>query len=331
MGDAVRNEKPQVDPGRLTGDTGDAGELQAEPSAATGVASPNTFVALTESTLVTPQSSNAGISERFHRAALTHDWQQTLKRGVEAESQYLLATNSGVDDGLRLRWIIQVCDALQSYEPCAADLNRVYLWQSQAVRAALADESLREIHTQIREVSAALQHDLKWLKELLDLAVRYRFTPMLSSLVEARQRNRWPHELDSFDWPQFRRELLAVRDEVHHRLTEATGDGGTNETPAAPSRGAKPVEVVTGVDGTPLLLNDVLLNVLENLKGKALKVEKLAQLVTGGDSTRLYRAGLKTVLQANGLVGHKHGVGWYSTTFPPPERVIRTAKSTAKN
>lgn len=240
MGDAVRNEKPQVDPGRLTGDTGDAGELQAEPSAATGVASPNTFVALTESTLVTPQSSNAGISERFHRAALTHDWQQTLKRGVEAESQYLLATNSGVDDGLRLRWIIQVCDALQSYEPCAADLNRVYLWQSQAVRAALADESLREIHTQIREVSAALQHDLKWLKELLDLAVRYRFTPMLSSLVEARQRNRWPHELDSFDWPQFRRELLAVRDEVHHRLTEATGDGGTNETPAAPSRGAKP-------------------------------------------------------------------------------------------
>ena len=44
--EAVRNAKPQTDTWRLTGDTGDAGELQAEQLATIGVVSPSSFVAL---------------------------------------------------------------------------------------------------------------------------------------------------------------------------------------------------------------------------------------------------------------------------------------------
>lgn len=57
--------------------------------------------------------------------------------------------------------------------------------------------------------------------------------------------------------------------------------------------------------------------ILKELDGKALKVEELACLVAGGDSSRLYRMGLKTVLEEGGHIARRPNVGWYRPDSPP--------------
>ena len=79
-----------------------------------------------------------------------------------------------------------------------------------------------------------------------------------------------------------------------------------------------------------LLLNDTCLGIMEILVGKSMTVEMLAKEVVGGDSNRLYRDGLKKVLEANGLVKHDRKLGgWYHPDKPPLKRSANLLKSCA--
>ncbi len=91
--------------------------------------------------------------------------------------------------------------------------------------------------------------------------------------------------------------------------------------PAAPSSGAKPVETI---------MNDTLLGILKALDGRAMRVEKLAQEVTGGESSRLYRDGMKTVLVKDGHIVLDRRIGYYRPDKPPVDRVLPAAKLDAK-
>jgi hypothetical protein len=76
--------------------------------------------------------------------------------------------------------------------------------------------------------------------------------------------------------------------------------------------------------------------ILAALDGKAMKVEELANVCTGGDSSRLYKAGLKSELELRGLIRHKRGLGWYRPDKPPnggnkSATLAQSAKSPAKN
>jgi hypothetical protein len=57
--------------------------------------------------------------------------------------------------------------------------------------------------------------------------------------------------------------------------------------------------------------------ILKALKGRALRLDPLAVLVSNGDTSRLYRAGGLRELRAAGLVKHKPGVGFYLPGFSP--------------
>ncbi len=79
-----------------------------------------------------------------------------------------------------------------------------------------------------------------------------------------------------------------------------------------------------------LILNDTCLAILNALNGKSMSVQELANKVTGGETTRLYRDGMKTTLVARGLIIHDRKIGYYRPDAPPPERVAKVAKSDAK-
>lgn len=76
----------------------------------------------------------------------------------------------------------------------------------------------------------------------------------------------------------------------------------------------------------PIVLNDTLLGIMKELDGRALRVEALAKLVTGGEPNRLYRDGMKTVLEANGFIVLDRRIGWYRPDRPPPDRIPPAAK-----
>jgi hypothetical protein len=71
-------------------------------------------------------------------------------------------------------------------------------------------------------------------------------------------------------------------------------------------------------------------SILDALKGVALKTEALANTVCGGDTKKLHRAGGLQELRDHGLVGHKHGVGFYNTEFKPPSLIPPKKKQRAK-
>lgn len=109
------------------------------------------------------------------------------------------------------------------------------------------------------------------------------------------------------------------------------------DPPAAPSSDGKPVDGNAGQQPAPArddsratILNDTLLGILKALDGKAMGVEELARVVTGGEQARLYRAGLKTTLKAQGHVDHVRGIGYFRPDKPPADRVLPAAKLGAK-
>jgi len=63
--------------------------------------------------------------------------------------------------------------------------------------------------------------------------------------------------------------------------------------------------------------NDLQRRILSALDGRALKKQKLADDACGGEGTRLYRKGGIKELRVQGLVGHKHGLGYYRPDKPP--------------
>ena len=79
-----------------------------------------------------------------------------------------------------------------------------------------------------------------------------------------------------------------------------------------------------------LVLNDTCLGILKALDGRAMRVEELAKTVTGGETTRLYRDGLKTILKANGMIVYDSKIGYFRPDAPPPERVAKVVKLDAK-
>ena len=79
-----------------------------------------------------------------------------------------------------------------------------------------------------------------------------------------------------------------------------------------------------------LVLNDTCLNILNALDGKAMRVEELAKVVTEGETTRLYRDGLKSILEANGKIVRNAKIGYYRPDAPPQERVVKVVKLDAK-
>ena len=64
-------------------------------------------------------------------------------------------------------------------------------------------------------------------------------------------------------------------------------------------------------------LDAMLQSILEALDGVALRVEDLADKCTGGDSSRLYKVGLKKILEARGLVKHQNNIGYFRPDRPP--------------
>lgn len=69
------------------------------------------------------------------------------------------------------------------------------------------------------------------------------------------------------------------------------------------------------------LLTPMQKSIWEALQGTALRVEPLARKVSGGDTGRLYKAGLKTQLCAVGIVKYQRGLGYYRPDAPPVEFV----------
>jgi hypothetical protein len=79
-----------------------------------------------------------------------------------------------------------------------------------------------------------------------------------------------------------------------------------------------PVAIVT--QSSPLtnhILTPFQIEILKALDGKALKLQALADRLSGADTKRLYNEGLKTVLMEKGLIEHVNA-GYYRPDAPPP-------------
>jgi hypothetical protein len=87
---------------------------------------------------------------------------------------------------------------------------------------------------------------------------------------------------------------------------KAVGESGCCDSPPADSPPVRQEEPLT----------DPQKKILQALDGKALGVEALAA-ECDVDTPTLYKQGLKTVLETQGRVKHKHGLGWYRTDRPP--------------
>lgn len=81
---------------------------------------------------------------------------------------------------------------------------------------------------------------------------------------------------------------------------------------------------------TILVLNSTCLGILKALDGRAMRIEELAKVVTGGEPTRLYRDGMKTILAENGMIVHDPKIGYFRPDAPPAERVAKVVKKDAK-
>lgn len=97
--------------------------------------------------------------------------------------------------------------------------------------------------------------------------------------------------------------------------------GTVTTPPAARASETKPFETI---------MNDTLIGILKALDGRAMRVEKLAQEVTGGESSRLYRDGMKTVLVKDGHIVLDRRIGYFRPDKPPADRVLPAAKLGAK-
>lgn len=129
-------------------------------------------------------------------------------------------------------------------------------------------------------------------------------------------------QLRAKDWQDVIDRILEIVDEQ----TIDEGCGAPDEQLGAGDSGAEH----TLPDTPDVLLNDTLIGILKVLDGKAMRVEAIANAVTGGETTRLYRDGMKTVLETKGLIVMDRRIGWYRPDSPPPERVPPVSKFGAK-
>ncbi|RLS41473.1 MAG: hypothetical protein DWH81_05965 [Planctomycetota bacterium] len=81
---------------------------------------------------------------------------------------------------------------------------------------------------------------------------------------------------------------------------------------------------------TEVILKDVGMRILAALDGKCMTLQQLANEVSGGETSTLYRGGLKTILIASGKVAHKKSIGYYRTDSPPLDRILSIVKVRAK-
>lgn len=71
------------------------------------------------------------------------------------------------------------------------------------------------------------------------------------------------------------------------------------------------------------VFTEIQMAIYKALDGRSLKLEELANQTTCGDTRRLYREGLKTVLMAKGYVKHQRGIGFYRPDSPPSELIAK--------
>jgi hypothetical protein len=81
---------------------------------------------------------------------------------------------------------------------------------------------------------------------------------------------------------------------------------------------------------TEVIMDDVCLRILTALDGRSLTLRQLANEVSGGENSVLYRSGLKKILIASGQVLHTKKTGYYRPDKPPLNRLAKVAKVSAK-
>jgi hypothetical protein len=155
----------------------------------------------------------------------------------------------------------------------------------------------------------------------------------------------WPRLKDRLEIESFKAEAYADS-QMEKRAREAMGvsevprsdssnEPENRETAAISTenktedKSVDEISVGTLQEGS-LVLDDTLLGILKALNGRALRVQQIADEVTAGETTSLYRAGLKTKLEKNGLIVRDPKIGWYRPDRPPIERVVKVTKSSAK-
>lgn len=72
-----------------------------------------------------------------------------------------------------------------------------------------------------------------------------------------------------------------------------------------------------------LITNPILMQILRLLDGRAMRLQEIANRVTAGDPSRLYKIGFKIELLDGGLVSHNRGIGYYRPDSPPKELVFK--------
>lgn len=110
---------------------------------------------------------------------------------------------------------------------------------------------------------------------------------------------RWLHER----YP--RRHLIGVRFDLDH------GDRVKLPAPGEPGSTAQPAP--------PFIPNEMQTAIIEALEGKALTTDALAAAAGYGRRTLFRKPGGLEELQAQGLVAHRDGLGYYSPLAPPEE------------
>ena len=198
------------------------------------------------------------------------------------------------------------------------DINRIWSKLDEMFRAAggVLEIVPENVRSQLSPMALAFDdRKFRWAGCLFDIALRRLpgMTHTEQTYLQGQEPTRdRPHP---GCWSATLKDVMASSVELIDWLIAADG------TPAAPSSGAKPVETI---------MNDTLLGILKALDGRAMRVEKLAQEVTGGEASRLYRDGMKTVLEKDGHIVLDRRIGYFRPDKPPVERVLPAAKLGAK-
>jgi hypothetical protein len=109
-------------------------------------------------------------------------------------------------------------------------------------------------------------------------------------------------------WPF---EQVDTRELIQRIQLEAKRCGDTRRPPEQPPEMPQPPDIMTPLQR----------DIMKALDGAAMKIEPLANAVSGRDTKRLYKAGGLQELRDRGDVAHRHGVGYYRPDAPPGDLV----------
>jgi hypothetical protein len=126
------------------------------------------------------------------------------------------------------------------------------------------------------------------------------------------------------DWLRLAANVVAIRLTPRgYDFVQAIQNGILDQWSKTQPRKIKPYLRCVGAALPKLVLSLLQQAIFAALNGKALKKQPLADEVSGGEGTRLYRKdGIKELIAA-GLVAKKNGIGYYRPDAPPPGLVIR--------